>query len=91
MHWIFFVDGVKFQWGSKSLDFDESPSSLLIIKKKDIEYPSQRKKKKKNEVQDCESQLVFFFLINDKLQITPFKFKDVWILHAKILELEFNP
>ena len=50
-------------------------------------FPIQRKKKR------CKSQLVFFFffLTKDKLQITPLKFKVVWILHAKILEFEFYP
>ena len=37
MHWVFFAHGMKFRWGSESLDIDESPSSLLILKKKDIE------------------------------------------------------
>ena len=59
----FFTNGVKFRWGSESLDIDEFPSSLLIHKKKDIESPSQIKKKKKER--DCESQL-FIFFIKDK-------------------------
>ena len=51
------------------------------------EAVSNLKKKKR-----CKSQLVFFFfLTEDKLQITPLKFKVVWILHAKILKFEFYP
>ena len=46
--------------------------------------------KEKKKVQESIS-FFFFFLTKDKLQITPLKFKVVWILHAKILEFEFYP
>ena len=83
----FFTNGVKFRWGSESLDIDEFPSSLLIHKKKGYWVSKSKKETKKR----CESQLVFFFffLTNDKLQIIPLKFKVVWILHVEILGFEF--